>query len=352
MVIATVLLLAVACGDDESDSEPSPPQSEAVENVDETRVPDEPTTTQAPDEPQPVEDLKIGFFGYANVNGFTQGIWQGVQTGAVKAGAEAVLFDGQFDGTVQAEQIQNAITAGDYDAFIITANNGAAITPAVEEAIAEGIAVVGVYSAIGPDFLTLDPQIDGLLFAGTKIAVNGTGMGEMAIDACADRDPCFVSYLIGFPNFPLDDARTAAFETAVSAAPNVVLVDNAVGGYDQGTGQQAADAVFLANDQIDVMVGSSQAILGAEQSAISNGVDGVQFIGNGSPTQAVSAVKEGRWYGVWVDVVGDAGEIAVDLAVEQLSGGSPAVSTDLDELAPILKGTADSLGDFEGQWTN
>lgn len=357
-VLMALAMVAAACGDSDDDADDAPATEESTEAEaspdteasPETEAPSETTTADAPADD--AEPRRAAFFGYANVNGFTQGIWTGVQDAGAEFGVDVELFDGQFDGEVQAQQIQNATTTGEYDIYLITANNGAAIVPAVEEAIAEGIAVVAVYSAVGPDFLTLDPQIDGMLFAGVPTATNGTGLGEMAIDACGDKDPCFVSYLIGFANFPLDDARTAAFEAAVAAAPNVVLVENAVGGYDQGTGQAAADAVFLANDQIDVMVGSAQAILGAEQSALSNGVEGVAFIGNGSPTQAVEAVNEGRWYGVWVDVVRDAGRLGIELGVQQLNGENPPVSTDLDELAPVLKGTAETLGDFEGQWTN
>ena len=357
-------MMAAACGSDDDSADDADAEStdaEAESSDDEAMEDDESSDDEAMEDDEVMEDdeamadgdaKKVAFFGYANVNGFTQGIWTGVQDAAADAGIEADLFDGQIDGAVQAEQIQNATITGEYDIYIITANNGAAIIPAVEEAIAEGIAVTAVYSAVGPDFLTLDPQVDGMMFAGTQIGENGTGLGEMAVDACGDKDPCYVSYLIGFANFPLDDARTAAFEAAVAEASNVVLVDNAVGGYDQGTGQAAADAVFLANDQVDVMVGSAQAILGAEQSAISNSVEGVQFIGNGSPTQAVEAVKEGRWYGTWVDVVQDAGRLGVELGVQKLAGEEPPVSTDLDSFAPVLKGTAATLGDFEGQWTN
>ncbi|MEM9132703.1 MAG: sugar ABC transporter substrate-binding protein [Actinomycetota bacterium] len=356
--LMALALVAAACGSDDdegaddasasaSETETTEAEAEEEAEADDTEEEAEESTDEAAG-----GDVRVAYFGYSNVNGFTQGIWTGVQNAAAEAGVEAELFDGQFDGDIQAQQIQNATTSGDYDIYIISANNGAAITPAVEEAIAEGIAVTAVYSAVGPDFLTLDPQIDGMLFAGTPIAENGSGMAEMAIEACGDTDPCYVSYLIGFANFPLDDARTAAFEETIATADNVVLVDNAVGGYDQATGQEAADAVFLANDEINVMVGSSQAILGAEQSAISNGVEGVQFIGNGSPTQAVEAVNEGRWYGVWVDVVQDAGRLGVELGVQQLNGENPPASTNLDDFAPVLKGTADSLGDFEGQWTN
>lgn len=345
-------LVATACGS----SDTSGSATTTVESGDSATTAATEDATDTPDPPadegESADPMRVAYFGYSNVNGFTQGIWTGVQEAAAEAGAEADLFDGEFDGSVQADQIQNAIISGEYDVFVISANNGAAIIPAVEEAIAEGIAVTAVYSAIGPDFLTLDPQIDGMMFVGTPIAANGTGLGEMAIDACADRDPCYVSYLIGFANFPLDDARTAAFEEVINAAPNAVLVDNVVGGYDQATGQEAADGVFLANDQIDVMVGSAQAILGAEQSAISNGIEGVSFIGNGSPTQAVTAVKEGRWYGVWVDITNDAGRLGASLGLDKASGGNPPASTNLDELTPVLKGTAETLGDFEGQWTN
>ena len=276
-----------------------------------------------------------------------------MQEGAADAGVEAEIFDGAFDfsGETQAQQIQNATLSGDFDTFVISSNNGAALIPGVEEAIAEGIAVVAVFAPIGPDFLTLDPQIDGLIFAGQSTLGAVEAQVDLVIEACEGIDPCNVQYLIGIPTLDLDVARTEHFENLINAEPNLVLLDSVAGGYSVEEGTAAGDAVFLAQEQVDVMVGSAQAILGAEQAAIAAGVDGVAYIGAGSPTQAVEAVNEGRWFGLQVDRTADWGRIAVEVAGEQLAGNNPNPSVDLDDLGDLFV-TQETIGDFEGQWTN
>lgn len=340
-------LIAAACSSDGDSSATAEPADEAPAETDDDG-------DDAAVDAEPVADRgNVAYFSYANFNGFSQGIWTGVQAGAAEAGIGAEIFDGAFDfsGETQAQQIQTATLSGEFDTFVISSNNGAALTPVVEEAIAEGIAVVAVFSPIGPDFLTLDPQIDGLIFAGQSTIGAVESQAELTTQACEGIDPCTVSYLIGEPTLDIDVARTEAFESLMAEVPNVVLVESVRGGYTVEDGQAGADGVFLANPDIDVMVGSAQAILGAEQSAINAGVEGVAFIGAGSPTQAVEAVKEGRWFGLQVDRTADWGQLSVEVAGEQLAGNNPNPSIDLDDLGDLFV-NQDTIGDFEGQWTN
>ncbi len=355
-MIFAFAMIAAACGSTVDSA------TDAVEEV--TDAADGESSAEEAEEPAEAEDDaveeisaergNVAYFSYANFNGFSQGIWTGVQAGADEAGIGAEIFDGAFDfsGETQAQQIQNATLSGDFDTFVISSNNGAAITPAVEEAIAAGISVVAVFSPIGPDQLTLDPQIDGLIFAGSSVIGAIEDQADLAILACEGIDPCNVSYLIGEPTLDIDVTRTAEFERILSAEPNVNLVESVRGGYTVEDGQAGADGVFLANDQIDVMVGSAQAILGAEQSAINAGIEGVAFIGGGSPTQAVEAVREGRWFGLQIDRTADWGQLAVEVAGEQLAGENPEPSVDLDEIGDFETVTQETIGDFEGQWTN
>ena len=336
-------LVAAACGSDGDDGTSTAAGGDSAESTSDDAIEAEPASDRG----------GVAYFSYANFNGFSQGIWTGVQEGADAAGVEAEIFDGAFDfsGETQAQQIQNATLSGDFDTFVISSNNGAALIPGVEEAIAEGIAVVAVFAPIGPDFLTLDPQIDGLIFAGQSTLGAVEAQVDLVIEACEGINPCNVQYLIGIPTLDLDVARTEHFEMLVNAEPNLVLLDSVAGGYSVEEGIAAGDAVFLAQDEVDVMVGSAQAILGAEEAAIAAGIDDIAFIGAGSPTQAVEAVNEGRWFGLQVDRTADWGRIAVEVAGEQLAGNNPNPSIDLDELGDLFV-TQETIGDFEGQWTN
>jgi len=351
-------LIAAACGSttDEAVDEATDAADEVVDEATDAadEVVDEATDPDADDTAGAADRGNVAYFSYANFNGFSQGIWTGVQAGAAEAGIEAEIFDGAFDfsGETQAQQIQNATLSGGFDTFVISSNNGAAITPAVEEAIAAGISVVAVFSPIGPDQLTLDPQVDGLIFVGQSVIGSVEGQAGLVIEACGDTDPCIVSYLAGDPTLDIDQTRIETFEGLFAAEPTITLIDPVAGGYGVESGQAAADAVLLANETVHVMFGSSQAILGAEQAATTAGVEGINYIGLGSPTQAVEAVKEGRWYGLQLDRTADWGQLAVEVAGEEQAGNAIEYSIDVDSLVDLVNVNQETIGDFEGQWTN
>ena len=77
--------------------------------------------------------------------------------------------------------------------------------------------------------------------------------------------------------------------------------------------------MLQAHPDVDVMIGSSQAIAGAEQ-AVEDAGDEVELIGNGGSRQAVTAVKEGRWFATYVSAEKAAGAKAAELAIEAARG--------------------------------
>jgi ribose transport system substrate-binding protein len=291
---------------------------------------------------------KIAFFGFASANSFAQATFAGVKEEAAKRGVEAKFFDPNFDSAKQVSQIQNAITSGEYQAFVVQANDGNAVVPPIREAIEEGITVVGEFTPVGTKYDTIEPQVPGMIFVGEPPTENGTALGELGVDACKDLDPCNVAYLEGFKALPLDNARTEAVKAALAEAPNVELVASVEGGYTQDTGLKAAQNVLQAHPDVNVMIGSSQAIAGAEQAVKDAGAD-VELIGNGGSRQAVSAVKSGRWFATYVIAEKSAGAKATELAIEKAEGGDVPASFDTRQLQEP-KGTKQSLGDFEGQY--
>lgn len=293
---------------------------------------------------------KIAFFGFAGANSFAQATWAGVQEAAEAAGVEAEFFDPNFDSAKQVSQIQNAIASGEFDAFVVQSNDGNAVVPAIEEAIAEGIPVVAEFTPVGTDYSTIEPQVEGMIFVGEPPVENGTALGEMAVEACADIDPCQVAYLEGNPQLPLDTARTEAVKAALSEAPNVELVATVTGGYTQADGLKAGQNVLQAHPDVNVIVGSSQAIAGVEQAVEEAGKTGdVLLIGNGGSRQAVQAVKDGRWHAAYVIAEKASGRKAAELAIAAARGEEVPSSFDTRELQEP-RGTKDALGDFEGEY--
>ncbi|MFN8660558.1 MAG: sugar ABC transporter substrate-binding protein [Thermomicrobiales bacterium] len=301
-----------------------------------------------------VEPINVAFFGFAAANGFAQATWSGVQEAAAEMCATARFFDPNFDSATQVAQIQDAITSGEYQAFVIQANDGNSVVPVVEEAVAAGIVVVGEFTPIGTDYGSIEPQVEGMTsYVGTSIVKNGEGLAELGIQACESlgADPCKVAYLQGFRSLPLDNARTEAVTKGLEAAEGVELVASPEGGYTQASGLAAAQDVLQANPDVNVIIGSSQAILGAEQALTDAGITGVALIGNGAPRQAVAAVKDGRWFAVWADAESSAGKEAASVAIRAARGEEVPSSVDTTKLLPTPLGTKDNLpDDFEGQW--
>ena len=71
------------------------------------------------------------------------------------------FFDPNFDSAKQVSQIQDAITSGEYQAFIVQANDGNAVVPAIQEAIEDGITVVAEFTPVGTRYDTIEPQVAG-----------------------------------------------------------------------------------------------------------------------------------------------------------------------------------------------
>jgi ribose transport system substrate-binding protein len=293
---------------------------------------------------------KIAFFGFASANSFAQATFAGIKEQAAKEGVQVKFFDPNFDSAKQVSQIQNAITSGEYQAFIVQSNDGNAVVPPIKEALADGIKVVAEFTPVGTRYDTIQPQVPGMVFVGEAPADNGRTLGELGIDACKGVDPCNVAYLEGFKALPLDNARTAAAKAALAKAPNVKLVASVEGGYTQASGLKAAQNVLNAHPDVNVLIGSSQAIAGAEQAVKDAKLTGkVKLIGNGGSRQAVAAVKAGRWFACYAFAEKSAGAKAAELAIKSARGETVPKSFDVRTFNQV-KGTKENLGSFQGQY--
>jgi ribose transport system substrate-binding protein len=293
---------------------------------------------------------KIAFFGFAAANSFAQATWAGVQESARKAGVEAKFFDPNFDSTKQVAQIQDATASGQYQAFVVQANDGNAVVPPIKAAIKAGITVVGEFTPIGTRYDTIEPQVPGLIFVGEAPVWNGKTLGELGVKACGTLNPCKVAYLEGFKALPLDNARTEAVKAALLSSPNVQIVASVEGGYTQASGLKAAQNVLQAHPDVNVMIGSSQAIEGATQAIKDAGLGGkIALIGNGGSTQAVAGVKDGTWFACYIIAEKSSGAKAAQLAIDAANGKTVPSSFDTRQLQNPV-GTKNTLGTFVGQY--
>ena len=293
---------------------------------------------------------KIAFFGFWKSNSFTQAVLAGVNEAAAAQGIEVVdLSTADYDAAAQIKAMQDQTIKGDAQMYITLASDSVGMATAAKEAMAKGITVVAAFTPLGPKFDTLEPQVPGLIVVGETPVANGAVLAELAAKACATRNPCNVAYLEGLKALPLDNARTASFvSTLASAAPNAKLVAQVEGGYSPDAGKKAAQDVLQAHPDVNVMVGSSQAIIGASSVVDTSKV---ALIGNGSSTEAFKAVNDGTWFAFYNMDVGGMGAKSVELGLAAANGKNPAPSFNTQELRDP-HGTKDVIAPYKSTYSD
>lgn len=288
----------------------------------------------------------IAFFGFAKANTFAQATFSGIEQYAKENGATATFLDGNFDAQTQVKQIQDATVSDKYDIFIVQANDGTAVIPAVTAAIAKGKTVVAEFTPIGTKYDTIEPQIKGLYNVGNSITGSGTALANLAKEACKGVDGCQVAYLQGNKALPLDNARTKAFEAGLKDT-GITLYDNYEGGYTRDTGRAAGQDVFQSHPDVDVLVASSQALLGA-QDVVPAGSK-VKLVGFGASKQATDALKSGKWDGLYYIPEAKAGAKAAEIGIKAADGEKPETAVDTTKLpGATTDGHKDNFGDENG----
>ncbi|TDD85494.1 sugar ABC transporter substrate-binding protein [Actinomadura darangshiensis] len=275
----------------------------------------------------------IAFFGFAKANSFSVATFEGVKEQAAKAGGKAEFFDSNFDAQAQIRQLQDAITSKRFGVFVLQANDGTAVVPAVRDAVRKGITVVVQFTPVGTRYDTAEPQVPGVISLVDVPTLNGERLGHLGRDACKQvkAKPCKVAYFEGLKTLPLDNARTKAVVDTLKTVPDVDVVAQIEGGYTRDTGRKAMQDLLQAHSDVNVVIGSSQALFGAEDAAKGKKI---QYVGNGASRQAVKAVTEGRWYGIPYLPVKTAGAKAAELGLAKADGKTVAASTDMSSLAP------------------
>ncbi|MBM2615646.1 sugar ABC transporter substrate-binding protein [Actinoplanes sp. LDG1-06] len=263
--------------------------------------------------------LSIGFFGFAKANSFAQATWAGVQEYAGANNAEATFLDSNFDGPTQVNQLQDAVTSKRYDIVIVQANDGTAMVNPIKQAVAAGITVVVEFTPVGGKYDTAAPQVPGTINIIDPPTVNGEGLAKMGLDACKTvvDSGCKVAYLQGFANYPLDTARTDAAVNALKAGGAAEVISNFVGGYTPDSGRAAMQNLLQAHPDVNVVIGSSQALQGATPLAAGKKIT---FVGNGNSTQAYDFVNKGTWYATYALPEKGQGAKAAELGIKKARG--------------------------------
>ncbi len=318
-----------------------------------TTTPSSPSPTSTTSEGGEPLDATIAFLSASSANTWLQASKAAMTEVGAANGVELVEFDGQFTPGEQAKQIQDVIASGDYDGIIISGIDGAALIPDLEAAIAAGLPVVVLNQVIGEALDTAEPQFPG---ASASVMVppleSGKLLGELTLKACEGVSPCNVVYFYGIKGTPIDTAVKLGWDEVTASNPDITVVAEAEGQYlGPDVALAAMQDVLQRTDDIDVVTGPDQAMVGAQLALSDAGLSDIKIIGFGGSEVAIEAVSSGAWFG---DVFGapfTEGTLAMEAMVAALRDGT--VTGGVNPLAEFPNGglvTAENVADFTPQW--
>jgi ribose transport system substrate-binding protein len=271
--------------------------------------------------------VRIGFFGYSAANSFSNGVYDGIKAAATKFGATVTLIDSQYDGKLQAVQIKDATMSKRYDVMIVQPVDNQVVQEPLASAIAQGITVVVESGTAGTDWKTIEPQVAGAISIINPVVKNGEALADLGLQACKSLGvkTCKVGYLEGKRALPLEKVRTGTvLENLEHGGARVIGAIEA--GYTADGGKAAFKQLLKKAPDIHVVIGSSQAIAGAQQAA--GAKSKVLFIGNGSSRQAIKAVEDGNWFATYALDVYNNGFTAAELGLRKRAGQDVPVAVD------------------------
>ena len=266
-------------------------------------------------------------------------------------------FSVGFDAAEQLNQIEDAITSGNFDAFIIYSVDGVGITVGVDAAAEAGIPVISVDAPINENRRTLVPYKNVAAQIARRGIDDGFYIGGAIVMACEGIDPCEVGYLTGFAAFPLDEDRFEAVQNVLADHENIEIVSVQAASYLEDEGFSVTADMLLANPGIDVIASvGDQMILGAELAVQDAGMEGdVALIGQGANIDGYNAVAEGRWFATVANIPFTNGQIVAQMALQALDGTLILRSANMYDQSPPFPAsgpiiTQDNFEEFEPQW--
>ncbi|MEW6623748.1 MAG: sugar ABC transporter substrate-binding protein [Bacillota bacterium] len=304
------------------------------------------------------KEIRVAMFILVRANEYDEARINGVESKLKELNARVDFFSAEFNTQEQINQIQDAITAGVYDAFIIHPNDSNAVVPVIEEALAHGIIVIGADGPFGPNTRSLEPYPKGVTsIIGRTGWTTGTWLGKAVVAASEGIDQVKVAYLIGMQVLSIDQDRYEAMEEVIKDYPNIEVVSFQEGEYRRDISREVMQNVFQANPDINVVVSSGdQMTLGAYDAAKEAGIEeNIRFIGNGASREGWEAIKDGKFFASYADIPYTQGQLLIETAVKAVKGESVPPYINLEDQRPPLPAEGPiiyqhNINEFKAEW--
>ncbi len=311
------------------------------------------TQSASSDDASSSAQTEIAFLTTSAANTWLAASGKAMADDAAAKNVKITTFDAKFQPGMAAKQIQDVIASKKYKGIILATTEGAAVVPAVKQALDADLKVVILNQIVGTDLTTADPQVPGV--SASVLApplATGTRLGTLAVKACEGVSSCRVVYMFGQKGLPYDDAVRKGYDSVTLSHTNMKIIAEGQGGY-LGTDQprKATQDIIQANPAFEVLVGAGdQQIQGALLALTQANLTKVKVIGVGGSEHAVKGITDGTW---WGDVAGapiTEGHTAFAAMLDALDGkdvGGVDVTTELVDNGLITSANVDK---FTAQW--
>lgn len=301
---------------------------------------------------------RIAYFASSAQNGYNQAVYEGIMNKARELGAEPTIFDGEFAADLQYSQVEDVLASGNFDGFVIMAQDTIGIAGAIEQVTAAGYPIATVLFPIGPDLNSLQPQVSGLTATVIYPPADGAlAQAESVAEYCETIDPCKVAIMVGFKAAPFDVLRLGVYHDVLDKHENVEIVAEVEGMYSPDASLTAMQDVLQANPDLNAILSvADQQVIGAEIALESAGIDvsSIFISGNGATSIGVEAVKAGRWDNTYLHLPRTMGELALATVVSSLRGEPVEGEINMETVTTLPRLlTQESLTaapDFQAEW--
>ncbi|HET6509090.1 MAG TPA: sugar ABC transporter substrate-binding protein [Baekduia sp.] len=305
--------------------------------------------------------VRIAYFVAAAANPFWAKTTAALQEVAKARNATVKVFDGGFDPAKQQSQMQDALTSGRYDAFVVVPVANTNLIPIAAQAKAKKVPVVVTGDfPLGPRFDTVEPQVPGVVgVAMTPPQSITDAVVEGVLQACKGIDPCEIAQISGGFKLPVEANIYKSLQAGVAKIPGGKIVAREEGGYLVDPARTAMQNILTAHPAVDVVMTTSDAMAAGAETAIKQGgkLGKIKLNGDAGSQEGVAAVRDGRWFMTALQLPYDNGLYAGDLAL-RAARGQTIDDTSIDTIQKSgleIVGTKVSLAktpDFSGQWKN
>ena len=290
---------------------------------------------------------------------------KGAQGEAAKLGVKLDAFDANNNPTLQATQIQDAITTGKYKAFWVWGLNDPALTPVINKALAAGIKVASADYTWGTlaqqNNLAGDPHF--VTTVGQSIAPESGYLEQVMGAACTKAvgsGHCNIAFLPGLANFPTDTVRINQMTAYYAGKSNYTFTVLPPGMYDQTASEAVAQTFFTANKNINVFATFGDQMAAGALTALKlvggyTPGQNIQIIGYGGAKEIIDLVKAGTVYATLGLYPSSESVLGIQYLDEALQGKSvPNVVNILNPVtrpAVIDKAFLSAHPSFQPDWT-